>query len=756
MTLAERCLSMLDRWFAAAESHCYTLPDRPDLRCYGTGYNSWGVQTNQKYLAAAAVLGNAGHPGAATAAHAALRFSVSSHRSGDAACTDGTQWGHTWISALGVERMMHGVAALTARLTPEDHTALRRMLVSEADWICFRHQRGRHTGIFADRWNASGKNAPESNIWNGCLLWRAALGYPDEANAPQWRRTAEEFLANGVSVPADLEDSRIVAGKPVKEWVHGANFFPHYTLDHHGYTNVGYMVICVSNVAMLHFALRERGEQAPAFLHHHQTDLWQVLSQFLFPDGRLCRFGGDSRLRYTYCQDYVLPALLYAAHHLGDPGALETAKRFVDIAAAEQDANEDGSFFGKRLEELAGETPYYYTRLESDRAVVLSMLASWLEPAGGESAGAATAAANQSPAGPAAVATSSAWHGPPSPTADAARHAPTPAFAWHEPEHGDVFHRCATRIASFAWRAYGLTQGLCVPPGQSDLAEWERNLAGAVDVADVPRPGNARELPSRRLEWSRQASFDGGFLTWGVVTEGASVSLAEGWRGADSARHVIAFAALPDGHTVLCVQHCRAADRRVFLRRVQGMHLNVPNDLFNGFERIIESAGSRIHLPGPPAYAARVQLSGNWLVVDGVIGAIGIYGADGFTVDRSPRRRGGTIPSLFVDEIAWGMAERFAANPGEPILDCGWAVMTSCHAEAAATAAAGASRVACPEPLRAVSFSTGAGEFLLAANPGDAGQDLHGVTGSDVVTGAGVGGTLHVAAGEARLVRVSG
>ncbi len=730
MTLAERCLSMLDRWFAAAERHRYTVPDRPELACYGTGYNSWGVQTNQKFLAAAAVLGNAAHPRAGRAAHAALRFSLASHRCGNAACTDGTQWGHTWISALGVERMMHGVAALEPQLTVEDNAALRRMLTSEADWICHHHQRGRHIGIFADRWNASGKNAPESNIWNGCLLQRTALRYPDAPKAQEWRRAAEEFLANGVSVPADLEDSRVVAGRPVKEWVHGANFFPHYALDHHGYTNVGYMVICVSNVAMLHFALEKAGEPAPAFLHHHQADLWRVLSRFLFPDGRLCRFGGDSRLRYTYCQDYVLPALLYAAHYLHDTDALGLAAHYVAIAADEQDANADGSFFGTRLAKLAAETPYYYTRLESDRAAVLSMVVAWLGPAE-----------------PAAVEPASSPPG-------AARSDLGTHFAWEEPEHGDAFHRCETRIASFAWRAYGLTQGLCLPPGRSDLAEWERNLAGAVDVADVPCPGNGQEPPSRRLEWSRQAGFEGGFLTWGVVTEGASVSFAEGWRGTDSARHFIAFAALPDGHTVLCIQHCRAGDRRVFLRRVHGMHLNVPNDLWNGFERVVDATDGRTRLLAPAAYDDRSPVGGNWLVVDGVLGAIGIYGADGFTIDRSPRRRGGPIPSLFVDEIAWGMSEGVFADSGETILDCGWAVAANCDADVTAVAAATASRVACPDRLRAVRITTGAGEFLLAANIGDAEQRLQPVTGSDVATGAGVSGTLRLAGGDARLVRL--
>ena len=48
----ERALSLLARWAENAERHWHPIPGRPEQGCYGTGYNNWGVQTNQKYLAA--------------------------------------------------------------------------------------------------------------------------------------------------------------------------------------------------------------------------------------------------------------------------------------------------------------------------------------------------------------------------------------------------------------------------------------------------------------------------------------------------------------------------------------------------------------------------------------------------------------------------------------------------------------------------------------------------------------------------------
>jgi hypothetical protein len=238
----KRCLTLLQHWQPQAEHYWYPVPGQQQLGCYGSGYNAWGVQTNQKYLSSMAMLGVRGgdygippEPAglALQRSQAALRFSLASHLSGETSCTDGTQWGHTWISALGIERMMHGVYLLDQILTDQDRDALCRVLTSEADWLATGYARANQQGIHADRWNASGKNAPESNIWNGALLWRCAVMYPEHPHAEWWQERAHTFLINGISIPADATDDTLVAGKKVRDWHVGANYFPHYALDHH-------------------------------------------------------------------------------------------------------------------------------------------------------------------------------------------------------------------------------------------------------------------------------------------------------------------------------------------------------------------------------------------------------------------------------------------------------------------------------------------------------------------------------------------
>lgn len=703
-------LALLRSWSRAAERWWYPIPGRPGLGCYGSGYNSWGVQTNQKYLAGLSALAARGDELARERALAALRFSLATHHTGDARCTDGSRWGRTWISALGIERMMFAIPLLDPFLTDADRATLHRVLADEAHWLCSDFCRGSQRGIVAGQWNASGCNQPESNLWNGAILWRAAAMMPRHPEAALWRDTARTFLVNSVSVPDDLGRPRCV----------GANFFPNYGLDHHGYFNVGYMVICVSNAAMLHFDLRALGLPRPDELDQHQRDLWAVLRRMIFSDGRLARIGGDSRLRYTYCQDYLLPALFYAADVLGDAHAPALAEGLIGLMAREQDYSGDGSFYGRRLASLSEVNPYYYTRLESDRACVLAMALAYA---------------------PFAKA-----HAKPTVTFDESVEG-----GWAEPEHGAVLHRSATRLASFSWRAFRLGQGLCVPPGDSALAEWQQNLCGIVRFpCDLPVLRSERTLQSGRV-----ASFPGGFLASGEIIEGAKVTLNEGWAGEKMVSHRAAFAALPDRRTFLGLEMMRTGPARVYLIEAQGMHLCIPNDLYNGQRRHLAGEGGETDI-AVPAPAGFLDLAGPWLSVDGKLSAIGLYGAQGFRIFRADARRAGPYQSLYVEEIAWnGWRETRAIDADTTFLDVGWAVASGIDSHATRRWAR-ANASACVDTgspwLRRVRVRglDGTGYDFAANFGGDTAQIV--VAGAvDCVGGEPVTGAVTVAPGEARL-----
>jgi hypothetical protein len=573
-------LRTLEGWPRYAEQYWYDDPERHELGCFGTGYNSWGVQTNQKSLGAMAVLAadpetdeqavGCSREALLDKALRALRFSLASHVSGDHHCTDGTQWGHTWISGLGIERMMHGVQAIEAELTDADREGLVRAICSDADWLLDLPTQG-------TLWAHEGGNKPESNIWNGAICARAAGLAPDHPHAAAWTEKAHLNFLNGISIPADAYDETVIAGKPVREWHVGPNFFPSYALDHHGYLNVGYMIICLSNIAMLHYGFGLEGIDLPESLYHHAPDLWQVVRNFIFEDGRLARIGGDTRQRYCYCQDYLLPTLLWVSEYLGDEEAVAFERGALGLIQQEQAHNNDGSFLSERLQTIRATNPYYYTRLESDKAVVLSMNAFWrrvFTPDAVSSVGRGLV-----PRRPLSATTDGA--------VQALRTQTSPALqkTWQESDHGAVLHRSPRRLASWSWRAAEAPQGLCLPPDRSDLAEWCENLGGRVAVAG--------EQGKRTVLTHSQKLFHGGFITTGTMADSTKAYFAEGWTSQEPVAHKLAVVALPDERTMVILEHCRV-HTRTYLREIKGLKLNVPNDLFNGFRRVYTTQAGEV------------------------------------------------------------------------------------------------------------------------------------------------------------------
>lgn len=580
-TKSKEYIRLLTPWIKDSQQYLYTFPDRPELMCYGTGYNSWGVQTNQKALSAFAVAAldpdSDFSPYGLTReevleqAMAMLRFSLQSHIEGDYCCADGEKWGHTWISALGIERMMHGVELLIPHLTIEDQALLRKVLVSEADWLL------EHYTIEAGLIAKDGKNKPESNIWNGAILSRVATMYPDTPNAEAYKEKATHFFINGISLESDETNFTVYDGIKVRDSFRGANFFNSFALDHHGYMNLGYMIICLSNIAMLHFFYKNRNEKPPAALYHNAKELWALARSMTYEDGRLNRIGGDTRIRYCYCQDYALPAWLLA-EDVFDEDCSMLEDGWLNILRTETDYNGDGSFLSARCAGLKNVSPLYYTRLESDRGNAISMMALWhrqFNLSGSKSA--------------------------------------IEKKSWFSKYHGAYMLKGEKRMASFVWRSAEPSQGQCAPVCESSLLEWRGNLTGQIHGLGSAQ----REIV---LEHSGQ-SFEGGFITYGKNLCESSIFVAEGQKIDNQAIKSLAFAALPDDRTVLCIQSADAKNRTI-ISQVQGLLLNVPNDLFNHSIREYATAKGIYRLHGGDRGVPETINAGKWLCVDNKVGVV--------------------------------------------------------------------------------------------------------------------------------------
>jgi hypothetical protein len=218
------------------------------------------------------------------------------------------------------------------------------------------------------------------------------------------------------------------------------------------------------------------------------------------------------------------------------------------------------------------------------------------------------------------------------------------------------------------------------------MAEWSLNLSPVVRFMGDEQPGRHRRVLACDV-----AQFDGGFVTCGSVMEGCNVTVDEGARCTDQARSNMAFAALPDGRTCVCIQYVVAAsDRVVYIAELRDLHLVVPNDMFNQSRRMIWSAAGEMPLSSPPDRDELREVAGRWLNFDDSLGVVLLSGGDRLLIDRSTARRAGQYRSLFTEEVCAHVrtgTER--CMPGEVLADIGFAVLSGGTARGTASVCGG-------------------------------------------------------------------
>jgi hypothetical protein len=652
----ESYAALLANWIKYSQDTVYPVAGDNELCHYGPGgHTHWGVQTNIKAFSSFAVA--AADPSVSwekygltrdlvlSQALGMLRYSLNTHLSGKKFCVDGHQWGYSWIYILGIDRMMHAVEAIEAELTADDKEAMRRVFVSEADWLLTEYPV--EAGL-------TEHNKPESNIWNGSILIRTAMLYPDTQNASKYMEKGCKFFANGISIPSDE------TAADTRDIFVGPNFTEKYGLNHHHYLNVGYMVICLSNLAMLHFSARHHGYKLPAMVYHHAEELWRLVRTFTWDDGRLLRVGGDTRARYCYCQDYALPVWAMAEDLWGeDCTSLETG--WLNILEKEAAANGDGSFLSERLSFLEVQSPLYYTRLESDRSNAVSMLVHWYRRF----------------------------------KFNALKKSPVYS-QWDDDFHGAAFCAGPDRYASFVWNAAEKPQGLCLPPDDSSFGEWRRNLAGVIKGS-----GSTNE---EEPVFHREGFFQGGFLTSGYSLCYSDGFVAEGQTREDVARKVIAFAALPDGKTVLSIQYAVALNR-IYGSMIKGIYWHIPNDIYNNNRRFLKCDGYDYTLRGGHwATKQEILPAGKWINADE---KLGLAASLPLTIVRNGKRQIGLKSqpdingSIYTEEICAPYEQRNRwYEIGECLIDAAFAVQTGKAAETETLAAS--LKAESPDKLRKV------------------------------------------------------
>lgn len=288
----------------------------------GVGDGNGGIRTVASMLLACEALikcddglGAAERRGFLDKSIAALRFATATHRTGTQKCTDGKQWGATenfgpgsWQSGMWTGTLAWGAWLIWDRIEPTLQQRFQQVVAWECDILSHRPP---PNGLWLD-------TKAEENGWEVPCLVLGELIFPSHPHASLWHEAALKYMMNTLCTEADTHDATLVDGKPMNQWVTGANLQPDFTLENHNIFHPSY-VGCSSyflTQAVMYYTYGARS--VPQAATHHLIDTWRMFQSIILPWGEAA---------YPQGMDWELHGLpfinLYAslATHWRDPFA---------------------------------------------------------------------------------------------------------------------------------------------------------------------------------------------------------------------------------------------------------------------------------------------------------------------------------------------------------------------------------------------------------------------------------------------------
>jgi hypothetical protein len=211
---------------------------------------------------------------ARTEALAVLGYLLPTHGANGGRGDDGKPWAGQWQSAYWAALAGEACWLLWDELAPAERTLAAAMITAEAERFVAATPP-------AARVNDS---KGEENAWNSQILSLAGLMFPDHPRAAAWREAAIRWIASSFARPADLARTDVVDGRPLREWLAGANLHDDFSLENHRRVHPDYMActyLLTSQVPMYAWGRRP----VPAALHLNVEAINTVLKRLALPDG---------------------------------------------------------------------------------------------------------------------------------------------------------------------------------------------------------------------------------------------------------------------------------------------------------------------------------------------------------------------------------------------------------------------------------------------------------------------------------------
>jgi hypothetical protein len=497
--------------------------------------------------------------------NAALRYAVATHLTGGQKCPDGKPWGATpkfgaesWQSGMWTGTLGFAAWLVWDQLEPALRRDWERVVTSENEILAGRPP---PNGLWLD-------TRAEENAWEVPCLVLGELMFPQHAHVAAWRDAARRYMMNVLCTEADTHDAHVIEGRPVSEWVTGANVQPDFTLENHNRFHPAY-VACSSyflTQAALYYTFA--GRPVPATATHHLADTWRMFRTVLLPWGEAV---------YPQGMDWELHALPYlnlfaALGTRGDAVAAHLEQQNLQYLRAWQ-------VMGRGGLETPGSKLGFTRHAINAEQLTYGFLAHRVF-------------------GPAAK-----------PGSDFTLALREPGV-WEYSFVGFLAQRTAQKYVTFSWKNRVMGQLLPIGEGHGDNPEFTVPIAeGFVGSFELEPKGS---LKTEVIEHDTRRTADG-FVTTGALS-------LNGGR----LRQTLRLTSV--GERVVVYEDRVVATADVTVKRELGMPLGIENDEITGGARTLmsESGSRRIEFR---QMRAPVELTGTWANVDGRLGLVRVAGS---------------------------------------------------------------------------------------------------------------------------------
>jgi hypothetical protein len=499
-------------------------------------------------------------------ATAALRYIAATHVTGAQKCPDGKHWGATpkfgaesWQSGMWTGTFAFGAWLMWDKLDPALQQSLERVVASEDDILAKRKP---PNGLWLD-------TKAEENGWEVPPLVLGELMFPDNPRAAAWHETALKYMMNTLCTAADMDDTNLADGRPVNQWVGGANLQPDFTLENHNIFHPSYVGCSSYFLTQAAMYYTYGGKPVPQAATHHLLDTWRMFQTVILPWGESA---------YPQGMDWELHGLpflnLFAAlgAHEKDPFAARMEEQSLQYIRAWQmmgqgDLAFPGSRFGITRHAINAEQAAY------------GFLAHKV-------------------------------FGPPVAELTASAATTNDQGVWEYRYVDFIVHRTAKKFASFSWKNRIMGQLIPIGEGHEGNPEFTVPIAnGLAGSFDLTSRGDAK---TQALDHSWKKTPDG-FETTGTL-------LLSGGR----LKQTLTVTSI--GEQTLVYQDRVTALTNVTVAKARGVPVGIENDQISGGTRVVSDQDAKIIFdwkkPRQP-----VDLPGPWVNVDGRLGVVMMVGA---------------------------------------------------------------------------------------------------------------------------------